>query len=123
MRDLSENRGGDSLDVVLARDQVGRAFEIVTAAAFDAEEVGSEDGFPEYGTFLKCRENSGESVWVELPGDLESSIARKGKEADGVPLEGLVFRVASCRKTADGSWRYTLEWFESFEEASESLSG
>jgi len=120
MRDLSENSGGDALDVELARDQPGRAFEIVTAAAFEADEVGREDGFPEYGTFLKCRTPQEEDCWVEMPQDLENQLSRKGR-VDGRPLEGLVFRVANCRKTADGSWSYKLEWFDSFEEARESL--
>lgn len=123
MRDLSKGGDGDALDVELARDQTGKAYEIVTAAAFDAEEVGREDGFPEYGTFLKCRNSRDEQVWVELPQDLENRLAEKLEEveADGDDLEGLVFRVANCRKTADGSWRYKLEWFESFTEARESL--
>lgn len=122
MRDLSKG-GGDALDVILAADQIGRAFEVVTAAAFEAEEVGAEDGFPEYGTFLKARKPDGDDCWLELPQDLEDQLASRaeGGDADGGTLEGQVFRVASARKSATGSWRYKLEWFESFEAASESL--
>jgi hypothetical protein len=122
MRDLSQG-GGDGLDVILARDQVGRAFEIVTAAAFDAEDVGQEDGFPKFGTFLKARQPDDSGCWLELPQDLEDQLAKKmeKEEADGGSLEGLVFRVASARKTADGSWNYVVEWFESFQKASDSL--
>lgn len=124
MRDLSQGGDGDALDVDLVRDQTGKAYEIVTAAAFEANEVGREDGFPEFGTFIKCRSSRDEDVWVELPQDLENELAKKGEEveADGDTLEGLVFRVAGCRKTADGTWRYQLEWFDSFEAASDSLS-
>lgn len=122
MRDLDGSRGGDADDVILTSDQRGRAFEIVTAAAFDAEEVGSEDGFPKFGTFLKVRQQNGNGGWVELPADLERQLVEKGEEgADGGTLEGLVFRVANCRKDTEGSWRYKLEWFDSFSEASESL--
>jgi len=122
MRDLSAS-SGDALDVVLARDQRGRAFEVVTAAAFDAEEVGQQDGFPEFGTFLKVRKPDGEGAWAELPQDLERQLAKRGEkeEADGDALEGLVFRVANSRKTAEGNWSYKLEFFDSFEAASDSL--
>jgi len=120
MRDLEAGGGGDALDVELARDQVGRSFQIVTAAAFEANEVGREDGFPEFGTFLKCRTSNGDDCWVEMPQDLERKIVEH-KEADGSALEGLVFRVAGARKAVDGSWVYSLEWFQSFEKASKSL--
>jgi len=123
MRDLSSDAGGDPMDVDLVRDQQGRAYEVVTAAAFEADEVGEQDGFPEYGTFIKCRNSRENQCWVEIPNDLERRLAKKGEEveADGESLEGLVFRVAGARKTADGSWKYTIEWFDSFEAASDSL--
>jgi hypothetical protein len=122
VRDLNSG-AGDAVDVELAKDQIGRAFEIVTDAAFEADEVGQENGFPEFGTFLKCRAPDGDQCWVEMPQNLESQLAKKAeeKEADGGTLVGLVFRVASARKTANGSWNYTVEWFESFDEASDSL--
>jgi len=122
MRDL-ETGGGDALDVILASDQAARVFEVVTAAAFNASEVGQEGGFPDFGTFLKCRQPSGDECWVELPQGLESQLAEMAEEkkADGGNLEGLVFLVDGIRKTANGSWRYSLEWYESFEEARDAL--
>lgn len=124
MRDLSTGGGGDSLDVDLVRDQTGKAYEIVTAAAFDADEVGQQDGFPEYGTFLKCRDSRDDGVWVELPADLETKLVEEEKGEEGRDtLEGAVFRVVQVQKSVDGNWLYTLEWFDSMQAASESLTG
>lgn len=119
MRDLDGSRGGDAVEVELVADQMGKTYEIVTAAAFDAEEVGAEDGFPQYGTFLKCRGSDDEGVWVEMPADLEVKLS---KEADRSPLEGRLFRVVTVSKNVDGDWQYNLEWFDDWDGARESLS-
>lgn len=116
-RDLS---GGDEQqpEIILSRDQVGRSFEIVTAGAFAADEVTPEGSFPEYGEFLSCANSQGEAVFLELPQDLERQLVEKGEDVQPGALEGLVFRVAGCRKTRDGNWTYDLEWFDDWAKAS-----
>jgi len=120
VKDLSDV-AQDSAEVILARDQQGRAFEIVTAGAMEADEITPEGEFPQYGEFLPCRNSpDGSSVYVELPQGLAQELTRDGSPD---PREGLVFVVNSIRKTADGSWRYDVEYPGGWDEASEALNG
>lgn len=119
MRDL-DDVASESPEIVLARDQQGRAFQIVTAGAMGADEITSEGEFPQYGEFLPCRNSpDGSEVFVELPQGLAQELTRDGSPD---PREGLVFVVESLRKEADGSWRYSVTFADDWDEAAERLN-
>jgi len=123
MKDLGDRLGAEHPEVHLASgDQLGKTYEVVTAGILDADEVTDEGEFPEYGEFMPCRDQRGDTIYVEIPLDLEEKIVR-GSPGNREKLEGLVFRVVSLSKSHEGNWQYELEFFDSFDEASESLSG
>ena len=97
----------DRDEVRLARDSVG-AYRLESDELVPADEISGEDEFPQYGEFLATRElrqvagevEVGESVLVEVPGQLAKQLVEAGiGEGDG-------FRIQSVRKNAAGEWEY-----------------
>jgi len=96
-------------DVYLPRDSIG-LYRLENDELTDCDEITEEGQFPEYGDFLEATEAvggaspgwAGETCYVSCPGGLAEVLA-------GMEIEpGDCFRIESARKSASGSWVYSV---------------
>lgn len=98
----------DAPDVYLPRDSIG-LYKLKDDELHESDDITPEGEFPEYGDFLQVVQATGganpgwgEKAYVSCPGDL----AKKLVDMEIEP--GDCFRIQSTRKTADGSWSYSI---------------
>lgn len=107
MTDLNE-KATSARDVVRAGELDGVTYRLQTTELTDADDIGGDDDFPQFGEFLDVTAVDADHDdlgprWVECPADL----ARELVEAE--VGAGDVFTVTDAGKTEDGAWTFEVE--------------
>jgi len=94
-------------DVVRAGECEAQPYRLEDMELTKADEIGSDDGFPQFGEFLDVTavDSDGDDLgarWVECPADLARAIVEEDVSV------GDVFQVETASKSKDDAWQFEV---------------